>query len=60
MTEIGMDLGTEGIAEDGGKGRTLLEIHQRLVSNTLPHNKKTKNNEDNPNTMHTSCATHTM
>ena len=35
MMEIGMDLGTEGIAEDGGAGRTLLEIHRRSVSDTI-------------------------
>ena len=33
MTKIGTDLGTEGIAEDGGVGQTLSEIHQRSVSN---------------------------
>ena len=33
--EIGMDLGMEGIAEDGGEGRTLSEIHRRSVSNSL-------------------------
>ena len=34
MMEIGTDLGTEGIAEDGGEGQTLSEIHRRSVSNT--------------------------
>ena len=33
--EIGTDLGMEGIAEDGGVGRTLSEIHRRSVSNSL-------------------------
>ena len=36
MTEIGTDLRTEGIAEDGGEGQTLSEIHRRLVSNSTP------------------------